>query len=226
MAGPITFGAAKVGAFATSDDGATFQRLPWPFARPGMIVVDPANGNHMLVGDLRGGRSTISVTMDGGTTWMAAAGVPATAFWYAATISTADPQVVLASNIDAANNVFVLRSTDGGRHFAKVATVVNAPPIRGRADIERHTEDDATPAAFVYAPAREIRFNQDVLKGVPYVALTTLRGAYVSSDLGTTWQRVDRALIAHSFWGIRWRAGYLYLGSDGQGIVVSTAPLQ
>ena len=226
MAGPITFGAAKVGAFVTSDDGATFQRLPWPFARPGMILVDPANRDHMLVGDLRGGRSSISVTMDGGTTWMAAAGVPATAFWYAATISAANPQIVLASNIDAANNVFVLRSTDGGRHFTKVATVVNAPLIRGRADIERRPEDDATPAAFVYAPAREIRFNQDVTKGVPYVALTTLRGAYVSSDLGTTWQRVDRALIAHSFWGIRWRAGYLYLGSDGQGIVVSTAPLQ
>ncbi len=54
----------------------------------------------------------------------------------------------------------------------------------------------------------------------------SLRGAFVSSDNGSTWSRLDKALIAHSFWEIRWLNGYLYLASDGQGILRSTAPLQ
>jgi hypothetical protein len=119
-----------------------------------------------------------------------------------------------------------LRSTDGGRIFKKIANVVNAPQIRGRAEIERRLVHGSPRAAFVYSPAREIRFNQDVTKGAPYVVLTTLRGAFLSADLGGHWNRIDRALIAHSFWGIRWRNGYLYLGSDGQGIVKSVMPVQ
>ncbi|HTU81364.1 MAG TPA: hypothetical protein VMF61_04495 [Candidatus Acidoferrales bacterium] len=227
MAGPIVgFATAKFGAFTTSDDGRSFTRLAWPFARPGMIVVDATNSKHMLVGDLKGGASSLSVTTDGGTTWTASSGVPPTAFWYSATISPTRPNVALASSVDADNNVFVLRSTDGGRTFERVATVVNAPLLRIRTRVDRPELERLSPPAFVYSPAREIRFNQDAAKGVPDVALTTLRGAFLSTDLGNTWTRLDDRLIAHSFWGIRWRDGYLYLGSDGQGVVVSARPVQ
>ncbi len=226
MAGAIVgFSSAKFGAYVTTNQGKSFAKLAWPFAAPGMIVVDAANGNHILVGNLANGRSSISVTTDGGATWVASRGVPATAFWYSATISPKNSNLVLASSVDAADNVFVLRSTDGGRTFVKTATIVNAPAIRARADIERAGGAHTGPAAYVYSPAREIRFNQDAA-GTPYAAVTTLRGAFLSTDLGTTWHRLDAALISHSFWGIRWRAGYLYLGSDGQGVMVSTAPLQ
>ena len=228
MAGPIVgFATAKFGAFETANAGQSFTKLPWPFAQPGMIAVDPHDGNHILVGDLKSNQSSISVTFDGGKTWTKSAGVPATPFWYSATISQVNTQTVLASSVDASNTVFALRSKDGGRTFTRAANVVIAPLLRGRADIgERTLRGEQPPAAFVYSPVREIRFNQDVTKGIPYLALTTLRGAFVSTDLGSTWQRVDRALIAHSFWGIRWRNGYLYLASDGQGVVVSDAPVQ
>ncbi|HVA32909.1 MAG TPA: hypothetical protein VNG31_02100, partial [Candidatus Baltobacteraceae bacterium] len=210
--------------FQTSNQGVTLQRLSWPVSDPGMIVIDPHDASHIVLGDLRGSQSSsLQVTFDGGKTWKTSAGVPVTGFWYAATISPVDGRTVLASSVDAANDVFVLRSTDGGKRFRKVATVTNAPLIRGRIDATQRT---GPPAAFVYSPEREIRFNQDAAKGVPYAAITTLRGAYLSTDLGTTWRRIDTGLISHSFWGIRWNKGYLYLGSDGQGIVRSTSPLQ
>ncbi len=120
----------------------------------------------------------------------------------------------------------MLRSTDGGKTFKKVSDVVNAPLIRGKAELEgrlviekrRHGRGDNEEAgesqgqAFVYSPEREIRYNEDVKKGTPDVAITTLRGAYLSSDNGSTWQRLDGGLIAHSFWGIRWVKGYSVSG--------------
>jgi hypothetical protein len=221
------FPPTRPGVFSTTDNGATFVKQNWPVDNPGMIVIDAASQRHILVGDLKAQKSSsIEVTLDGGKTWARAAGVPRTGFWYAATISPANGNLVLASSVDATNNVFVLRSTDGGRHFTKVANVTNAPLLRGKVDEDvRHRQPQAPPA-FVYSPAREIRFNQGAKTGTPDVALTTLNGAYVSSDLGSTWHRLDEALIAHSFWGIRWNHGYLYLGSDGQGILRSTRPLQ
>jgi hypothetical protein len=231
-------------AYTSTDGGATFSRLSWPVPNPGSIVVDPNNGAHIVVGGERssGQGTSVWATLDGGASWRKATGVAPTAFWYALTISPANGNVVLVSSVDAANNVFVLRSRDGGRSFAKVATVTNAPLLRGRVeaphallrggaagsddDADEDTDAGKRLPVYVYSPEREIRFNQDVTKGMPLVAITTLRGAYVSSDTGTTWRRLDSNLIAHGFWGIRWLNGYLYLASDGQGIVRSNQPLQ
>jgi hypothetical protein len=221
------FPPTRPGVFTTTDNGATFAKLRWPLDDPGMIVIDHRNPRHILVGDLKGEKvSSIEVTEDGGKAWTQAAGVPPTAFWYSATMSPANGNLVLASSVDAANNVFVLRSTDGGRHFTRVANVANAPLLRGQVDEDLRRELPQAPPAFVYSPAREILFNQNVTNGTPDVALTTLAGAYLSSDLGSTWHRLDGALTAHSFWGIRWQNGFLYLGSDGQGVLKSTRPLQ
>jgi len=224
------------GVYGSSDGGSTISRLRWPFVWAGAIVVDQRYGPHILVSDLAHGKSSISMTGDGGKTWTKATGVPSTPFWYAITISPVDGHVVLASSVDTKNDVFVLRSTDGGRSFTRVATVVNAPLLRARADREHRLQrggvehvresESATPEAFVYSPERAIRYNQRITHGVPDVAITTLRGAYLSSDNGSTWHRLDAGLVAHSFWEIRWLNGYLYLASDGQGILRSTAPVQ
>lgn len=225
------------GIYESTDGGATIARLAWPFRWPGAIVVDKQNGSHMLVGDLAYGKSSISMTDDGGKTWTKSVGVPKTPFWYAMTISPANGRVVLASSVDAQSNVFVLRSTDAGRSFKRIATIVNAPLLRGRADgfsrlqrtggeVGSHASRSGSSQAFVYSPARAIAYNQRVTRGVADVALTTLRGAYLSTDDGSTWRRLDGQLVAHSFWAIRWLNGYLYLASDGQGILRSTAPVQ
>ena len=225
--------------FKSTNGGQTLSQLSWPFAWPGAIAVDQKNGSHIIVCDINSKASSLWVTSDGGTTWTQATGVPKTPFWYALTISPVDGQTVLASSVDSSNNVFVLRSHNGGKSFTKVAVVTNAPLIRGHAEAnpnalwrtagqhppaaERSTERSQ---AFVYSPEREIRYNQDVTTGTPDVAITTLRGAYISADNGKTWQRIDGGLISHSFWGIRWLNGFLYLGSDGQGVVRSTSAVQ
>jgi photosystem II stability/assembly factor-like uncharacterized protein len=227
------------GVYKSTDGGATIARLAWPFEWAGAIVVDTRYGPHILVSDLGDGKSSISVTTDGGKTWAKSSGVPPTQFWYAMTVSPVDGRTVLASSVDAKNDVFVLRSTDGGHHFTRVATVVNAPLLRGRVDRERRFvrergnqpandshADESSSQAFVYSPERAIRYDQGVTKGVADVVITTLRGAFISTDNGTHWQRLDKGLIAHSFWEIRWLSGYLYLASDGQGILRSTTPLQ
>ena len=220
------FAPAPRAVFTTTDGGKTFHKMPWPVPEPGMIAVDPHDGSHILAGGLANQRSSsMSVTFDGGKTWKRSAGVPVTAFWYSATISPANGKLVLATSIDSANNVFVLRSTDGGASFKKVATVANAPLVRGPVDADLR-ERLGEPPAFVYSPARQILFNTSTASKTPYAVVTTLRGAFLSTDLGSTWKRIDGALISHSFWGIRWNAGYLYLASDGQGIVKSTQPLQ
>ena len=231
--GGVGFQPAPHAVFGSSDGGTTLAQLPWPVSNPGAIVVDPTNGSHILVGDLgKGGQSSLMVTFDGGKSWSTSTGVPATPFWYTMTVSPANGKTVLASSIDASNNVYVLRSTNGGKTFARIATVVNAPLLRGRVDIDRMHGDASAeeaphspPQAFIYSPEREIRYNQDA-KAKPAVAITTLRGAFISYNDGNTWTRLDRATIAHSFWGIRWVNGYLYLASDGQGILKSTAVVQ
>jgi hypothetical protein len=224
------------GIYKSTDGGQTVSKLSWPFTWPGAVVVDQNDGSHILVCDLNNRASSLSVTSDGGKTWTKSTGVPPTQFWYAMTISPANGQTVLASSMDAKNNVFVLRSADGGKTFTKIAVVTNAPLIRGRIGLERHDlrrqnvrsseARGGEEQAFVYSPEREIKYNQDVNKGVPDVAITTLRGAFLSSDNGKHWQRLDTGLIAHSFWGIRWLNGYLYLASDGQGVVRSTSVVQ
>jgi hypothetical protein len=217
------------GAYKSTDGGATTSRLAWPFTAPGAIAIDQRDGQHILIGDLsNSGRSSISVTGDGGKSWTKSSGVPATQFWYALAISPVSGATVLASSVDKMNNVFILRSTDGGRTFKRVASVVNAPLVRARIDAHRHVNDDGAsqPPDYLYSPEREILYNEDATKGISDVAITTLRGAFISTDNGSKWQRLDEALVAHSFWGIRWLKGYLYLASDGQGIVRSTTPLQ
>lgn len=226
------------GIFESTNGGTTVTQLSWPFVWPGAIVVDPHSGSHIVVCDLNSGKSSLSVTTDGGKTWTKSTGVTPTPFWYALTISPVNGKTVLASSVDAKNNVFVLRSTNGGLAFKRIATIVNAPLVRGKAEIEplllRHKRPHAVreeqlgeqSQAFVYSPEREIRYDQDVTKGTPDVAITTLRGAYLSTNNGTSWQRLDGGLVAHSFWGIRWVGGYLYLASDGQGVVRSNSVVQ
>jgi hypothetical protein len=226
------------GLFRSTNGGSTVSQMTGPIVWPGAVAVDPANGAHILVGDMRPNGSALWVTTNSGKTWTQSSGVIPTKFWYALTISPASGKTVLASSVDPAHNVFVLRSIDGGRTFKKVAVVTNAPLLRGRFDPDRQLfrgrgqkprEQDVLGGqsqAYVYSPEREIRYNQDVTKGTPDAAITTLNGAFLSRDNGSTWTRIDLSTIAHSFWGIRWVSGFLYLGSDGQGVMRSTTLVQ
>jgi len=72
-----------------------------------------------------------------------------------------------------------------------------------------------------------LAFNTAAPKGaMPDVVLTTRFGAFLSTDLGTHWTRVDTNAIAHHFVGATWSGGYLYLASFGEGVIRTSAPLQ
>jgi hypothetical protein len=60
----------------------------------------------------------------------------------------------------------------------------------------------------------------------PDVVLTTRFGAWISTDVGVTWQRVDHSSIAHHFIGASWNNGYLFLASFGEGAIRSKDPVQ
>ncbi len=218
--------ATDLGMYETTNGGKTVSKLAWPFDYPGCVIVDAGNGRHIIVSDMGSGKAALSASFNGGKTWRAATGVPAAAFWQTASISPVNGNVVLAADVDSNNNVYVLRSTDGGRSFKRTATVVNAPLTRGRKEADEDSDEIVHKPYFDYSPVRELRFNQDATHGVADAVLTTLRGAFLSSDNGSTWHRLDGDLIAHSFWGTRWRGGYLYLASDGQGVVKSREPVQ
>ena len=213
------------GMYGSTNGGKTVSKLAWPFQYPGCVVVDAHNGRHVVVSDMGTGKATLSASFDGGKSWRVASGVPTASFWQTASISPVNGSIVLAADVDANDNVYVLRSTNGGRSFQRTATVVNAPLIRGRKEADENLEIKRPPY-FDYSPVRELRFNQDVRHGVSDAVLTTLRGAFLSTDNGSTWHRLDSNLVAHSFWGTRWRDGYLYLASDGQGVLKSSEPVQ
>ena len=146
----------------------------------------------------------------------------------------------MASSVDAKNNVFVLRSTDGGLTFKKVSVVTNAPLIRGRVEVERNNlrrvrgqqPNERAPEAQEYKPSYILRARDSLQPGreVGHVRRrdhdAARRVSLSTRATGATGSDLDNGLIAHSFWGIRWLNGYLYLASDGQGVVRSTTTLQ
>jgi hypothetical protein len=112
---------------------------------------------------------------------------------------------VLLIGVNSNNDLDVLKSTDGGHSFA-------TPPL--------YTVPRGAPMG--------IGFNY-VTSGMPLAALITkYQGAFLSSDLGETWQRLDTPLqlTTHKFTSLQWQAGTLYLGTYGQGIIRTVQPLQ
>lgn len=224
---------AATGMFESSDGGATFSRSPWPFAHPGAIVVDPHNRLHMLVSDMTSGTATISSTFDGGATWTASNVPSGEPYWYAIAISPVNGNNVVAANADASGNVFSLASGDGGRTFGAASTAaLHARVVHGfgaAREVGGRWKNTAEGRGsgrhyFAYSPLRAIRFDQDATSGTPCAILTTSLGAYESCDFGSAWSRIDQALSVHSFWDVRWTGGYVYLASDGEGVLRSLAP--
>jgi hypothetical protein len=75
-----------------------------------------------------------------------------------------------------------------------------------------------------------IAFNS-VGAGTPLLAFgTQYEGLFLSADLGRTFRRLDGDpngdLITHKYTSMQWRGGVLYVGTYGQGILRTAAPLQ
>jgi hypothetical protein len=198
LSNPSGAGAMDV-IYQTTDGGKTFSPVTWPFTAPNLVAISPTNAQHLLVRD----GTTLSVSVDGGATWSASTGLPA-----ASTLSVAiHPQsdsTVLAASLDS-NSVSAWRSNDGGLSFTNVSTIVPTSAWR--------THGGVAFGGVVYRPT-----------GPPLAVVTTVNGAYLSSDDGDHWQRLDTSTTTHHFTSAHWLDDELYLGSYGQGILKSTVP--
>jgi photosystem II stability/assembly factor-like uncharacterized protein len=192
------------GIVISTNGGKTFTATNWAFTTPYLIVIDPNNSTHLIVGDSKG----LSVSTDGGSTWTLASGLPSTTNPYSVVMHPTDTKTVVAI-VSASGGQAVYRSTDGGQTFSKLTNTVAAT---GNTNLAMNN-------------AGKLPF--DPVNNPPYIALSSNNtGAWLSKDLGNTWQRLDTQMVAHKVTAVQWLNGTLYMATYGQGILKSNIPLQ
>ncbi len=203
-------GLSKSSAIYQSFDGAnTWADANWKFKSAQLIVINPKNKSNIIVGDdpgSSGSTTRLALSNNGGGTWNYANGLTDSK-------GNALDSLLVAFNPVASNNVLaageyngttsILSSTDGGLNFHVISTL-----------------NVGSPSA--------IAFNPSTAAGVtPYLAVTTGgQGAYLSTNTGTSWSRLDDQLITRNFSGLQWLNGVLYMATYGQSIVRSAVALQ
>ena len=223
--------------------GQSFKKTGWSFTNPYQVAVSPNDPNSIVVAT--GTSQTQNATYyshDGGKTWNASTGLPSapirnteiyfpTHQFYVAFDQNAAGTILLADHDPSTDNLIVYRSTDNGATFAQVSTLVQPTPPRYWPRIIFPLENERPSPELDYYATRfygnRLAFNPAASPSqTPVVVLTTRFGAFASSDVGNTWTRIDTASISHHFIGVAWDQGYVYLASFGQGVIVSSAPLQ
>jgi photosystem II stability/assembly factor-like uncharacterized protein len=184
--------------YKSTDGGMTLAPTGWPFTAPQGIVVSPKNPNHILVVDAGSTNPTVHLSTNGGSSWTPAVGIPACQTLKVAISGKLDSTVLAAAY--AGSSITILKSTDGGATFAMAPDLV---PPGSASDV----------SSIVYSP-----------KGNAVV--TTRNGAYVSSNDGATWERLDTGPTTHNVSLAQWVAGTLYLYTYGQGVMKSRVPLE
>jgi photosystem II stability/assembly factor-like uncharacterized protein len=103
----------------STDGGDTFASTNWVFTNPNQIVVDPKNGQHIVVGTAK----NLSVSFDGGKTWSQSAGMTSGPV----AVDPVDGNTILAVDGSAA----VYRSSDGGKSFSKISSIPGGAAFNG-----------------------------------------------------------------------------------------------
>jgi photosystem II stability/assembly factor-like uncharacterized protein len=227
----------------STNGGTTWTPTNWTFTYPYQVVVSPTNSSDILVASgTQVSPPHLSFSHDGGRTFHAASGLPTTApavlgldfpvhRLYAAFDPKLPTTVLLLDHDPATDDIIVYRSVDDGQTFTHTSTLVQPVPPRPWPHlIVPNIGEHPAPERPYYATrffGNRIAFNPRApAKATPLAIVTTRFGAFASADVGTTWQRLDRAVIPHDFIGVAWNAGYVYLASFGQGVLRSNGPLQ
>lgn len=211
--------------FFSDNAGQSMKPSGWPLTDPSKIYVDPTDGQHIFVSEIAGGIPRLALTRTGAPPFKVARGL---AYPAAVAVDPAQPSIVLAADTSA--NLY--RSSDGGNSFRLLRAKL---PGRSTLHVDRrraaiiglHGEDEGGSGggqATTTYPTH-LRFSGG---NKPFVVLTTLHGAWLSPDAGSTWQRLDTggATISHIFSDAQWVGGALYLSTYGQGIIKTSEPLQ
>jgi len=228
----------------STDKGHTWNPTVWNFTNPYQVAVAPSDAKSVIVAT--GTTTTASklfYSHDGGKSWKESSGLPKTlrvspediyfpTHRFYAAFDPKDAQTILLADHDPkTDNILMFRSTDGGQTFTHVHTFVQPTPQRSWPNLLFPEKEKYRPEDSYYYATRfygnRVVFNPTPKSGDPAVVVTTRFGAFLSMDLGTTWERIDRHSIAHQFEGAAWDGqGYLYISTYGQGIIRSTQPIQ
>lgn len=180
----------------STDGGNTFSNTSWPVTAPYLVVVDPQDGKHIMVGD----GNTISVSVDGGVTWTPATGLAATGN-YRIAFHPSDKNTIVAA-VYTGSSTSVYRSTDRGMTFTKISTV----------------------AAGVWSLAFNTAGSPPYLaltggRGNGGLWLSMDLGT-------TWQRQGGGSLLTNSVIAAQWVNGVLYFSTYGEGILKSNIPLQ
>ena len=234
----ITHDDRNRGRVSASTDGGFSWRVAFRgFEDPYQVAVSANNPNALLVAT--GTPSTpnfVYFSHDGGDTWRKATGLPQAiplieqyfpAHQFYAAFDPGDPGAVLLADHDpVTNDVLVFRSSNNGRSFTHVSTLVQPPTQRPWPDFKVPLDDGRVDRrAHYYAMrfyANRLAFDPQPARGCrSSVVLTTRFGAFQSFDAGTSWRRIDSSAIPHHFIGATWIDGAVYLASFGGGVIKS-----
>ena len=227
----------------SSNGGNTWTSVSWmTFNYPYQVAVSPSDPKTILVA---AGTATskpfLYYTHDGGTTWAKSSGLPhtiapnATIYFpvdrFYVTFEPGAPGTILLADHDpATDDVIVYKSTDNGASFTKVHKFVQPAPSRPWPNLLFPNPDERVAKGRYYATrfyGNRLAFNPAPPAGsTPDVVLTTRFGAFLSTDAGATWHRIDNDAIPHHFVGASWSSGTLFLASFGEGVIRTTKPLQ
>lgn len=223
--------------------GSSWTATGWSFTYPYQVAVSPNDAKTIVVAAGAPGQTPhFYYSHDGGTTWNPSTGLPHKALgqstlyypvnrFYAAFDQATPGMILVADHDPATDNILVFRSTDNGVSFTHIKTFVQPTPSRPWPHLAFPTPKERAPRNIPYYATRffgnRLVFNPSPPTGqAPDVVLTTRFGAWVSTDAGNTWKRVDDKAIAHHFIGASWSNGYLFLASFGEGVIRSKTPIQ
>ena len=215
----VMYVATATGIVRSSDHGQSFSPAGWPFTKPRIISIDPQSAQHIMVQDA-GASNASKVSFDGGSSWISSNLNPAAS---SIAINPINPYIVLAAGGDY-YGVEVYRSADGGRTFAQIGGPLVKPNehLRQLRSVVRYPISPPTPLLF--PSVSNIRFNP--IGNAPYLALGTSRGIFVSTDYGDHFTDISGNAVSRVVNAVQWKDGFLYLGTGGQGVIKSVAPIQ
>jgi hypothetical protein len=248
---PKAYLATSNGVYVTLD-GTTFNPTGWSITSPVNVAVDPSNAAHILVSSTTGGEfGSVYVTTNGGSTWTTATGIAPSAEFY-----PGDAPVIAVSPthgyiVFAATGTQVFRSLDGGATFTSLKTFsVDAALAnqtrRDLMELRSGKEDDddlpqrskrfkrssrpaiRTPQSPGANVGETLAFADNTPAGAvaPLIYTLPARSLLASTDYGSHWHDISANSISHWFSEVAFQNGTMYVATEGNGVLESTAVLQ
>jgi hypothetical protein len=226
------YAASANGVFRSTNDGASLLAVgrTWPSTTIDFVRVDPRNDANVFAVDEYAG--VVYVSHNGGATWTTATGLPGIyGFIQGLAIdpSSSNTVVVAAETYYGAT---IYRSGNGGLSFAQLSMPIQSDAHARSPELffrqaRRVVPRGFDPGVYAFVVVGGLAFNPHPPAGAdPALVLSTSRGLAISYDLGAQWQNIAGNALATSFEDVAWSNGYLFIATDGQGVLRSSSAVQ